>query len=140
MAILAVLGYMRQIANQRFAISAPQPYETPVYLPVPFPSFFKNIPFPRSRDLPYLCLMEIERRIILVPRISFVREFTGENGLHFYNMQYADFLRNDVELSGFTSDIAINDPKSMPPQVLCGNPFPQSTNFFPTFSRDVHDL
>lgn len=54
---LITLYNLRQVADSSHAVSAPQPHEASVHLPLPFPPLLKDIPLACPRDLPYLCLM-----------------------------------------------------------------------------------
>src|SRR3989344_1497218 len=48
-----------EITNARHSVSAAEPHENAVHLPLPFPLFLKDIPLPSSCDLPYLRFMQV---------------------------------------------------------------------------------
>src|SRR3989344_1613499 len=128
-----------QIVDSCHAVPAAEPDEASIHLPLPFPFFLKDIPLARSRDLPHLGLMEVERRVIHV--FSFIlcqRKFFSEHRLYLNEMQGIFALRDDVQLAGFPYEVTIENIEAVSSQIFASDIFSERAHLLTGIRRDIH--
>ena len=120
-----MLHDLRQIAHSGEAISAPQPHEATIHLPLPLPPLLCYIPLGCPDHLAHFRRMQIDRGVILILATLVSRKLIGHDRLHFHKMHRATLFPilpgDNIKFTRLLGYIAVYNSHPSPPQILGGN-------------------